>query len=116
MSVTLSQLTTAYIEATNTHDPAAFSELFLPTSVVDDNHREFRGREAIEAWAKSDIFGANVSLEVLKSFQCDGELVLRTKVDGNFDRTGLPDPVVIDHALQTSSGKIAKLTCRLAEE
>jgi len=36
-------------------------------------------------------------------------------VDGDFDRAGLPNPIVIDHALQTSSGKIAKLTCRLAE-
>jgi hypothetical protein len=40
---------------------------------------------------------------------------VRPLVDGNFDPTALPDSVVIDHALQKSFAKIAKLTCRLAE-
>lgn len=115
MTRELNDLAAAYVQATNEHDPAAFGELFLATAVVDDNRRELQGREAINAWAKSDIFDTNVTLEVLDSFERNGEVVLRTKVDGNFDRTGLPDPVVIDHALLAAGGRIAKLTCRLAE-
>lgn len=115
MSREITDLAAAYLSATNAHDPAAFCKLFLTTAVVDDNHRQFQGVEAIEAWAKSDIFDTNVTLEVLDSFECDGEFVLRTKVDGNFDRTGLPDPVVIDHRLKAEGERIARLTCRLAD-
>ena len=40
---------------------------------------------------------------------------LRPKVDGNFDRTGLPDPV-INHRVKVDGDKIIALTCRLANE
>ncbi len=46
----------------------------------------------------------------------DGETILTTKVDGNFDRTGLPDPVMINHHFTVEGGKIVSLTCRLAGE
>ena len=43
-----------------------------------------------------------------------GETLITTKVDGNFDRTGLPDPVVIIHHITVEGDRIARLTCRLA--
>ena len=54
------------------------------------------GLDAIGAWADSDIFAPNVTLEVIHFTDRDGETVITTKVDGNFDRTGLPDPVISD--------------------
>jgi hypothetical protein len=45
----------------------------------------------------------------------DGATVVTTKVDGNFDRTGLPNPVIINHQITAQGGKIVGLTCRLAE-
>ena len=37
-----------------------------------------------------------------------------TTFDGDFDRSGLPEVVVISHRIEMAEGKIAKLTCRLA--
>jgi hypothetical protein len=36
------------------------------------------------------------------------------KVDGTFDRTGLPDPLVLSHHITVKEGKIAMLRCRPA--
>ena len=105
----------AYVRSINDHDPAAFDMLIAADAVVNDAGREFRGRAAIKAWSDREIFDAKVTLEVLSSTEQDGETVVTTKVDGNFDRTGLPDPVVIDHHLTVDGDKIVALdvpTCR----
>jgi hypothetical protein len=36
------------------------------------------------------------------------------KVDGTFDRTGLPNPLVMDPCVTVVGDRIASLTCRLA--
>lgn len=114
MPKTLSPLAEAYVRLTNEQDAAGFLALFADDAVVDDNGREFRGSEAIAEWSRREIFAADVTLEVLDEFPADGATVVRTKVDGTFDRTGLPDPVIIDQRIVAAGGKIAELTCRLA--
>jgi hypothetical protein len=106
----------AYVRSINDHDPAAFDMLIAADAVVNDAGRELRGRAAIKAWSVREIFDAKVTLEVLSSIEQGGETVVTTKVDGNFDRTGLPDPVVIDHHLTVDGDKICALTCRLADD
>jgi len=108
-------LADAYVRATNTHDASAFVALFADDAVVDDGGRFFLGREAIRAWSQSDIFDVNVTLEVLGVSDSNGSTTIFTKVDGTFDRTGLPDPVVISQCLETADEEIVRLTCRLAD-
>lgn len=104
----------AYVRAVNSKDPAGFSGLFADDAVVDDGGRVFRGRAAIAQWAASDIFAVNVSFDVLGVDGAEGDVTLTTRVDGTFDRTGLPDPVVITHHLTSTGGTVTGLTCRLA--
>jgi hypothetical protein len=107
-------LAAAYVHAVNTHNPAAFQALFAPEAVVDDAGRTFAGIDAIKAWSDSDIFAADVTFRLLAESAEGGDVVLTTEVDGNFDRTGLPDPVVIRHRLHLSEGRVRRLTCQLA--
>jgi len=116
MTTQLPQTIAAYIRATNNHDAAAFIALFADGAVVNDAGREFRGLPAIKAWSDHEIMDAQVTLEVLDVADRDGETVITTKVDGNFDRTGLPDPVIINHHVKVEGDKIVGLTCRLAGE
>ena len=116
MKTTLPQTAAAYVQTINNHDAAAFIALFADGAVVNDVGREFRGLAAIEAWSAREIFDAQVTLEVIDVVERDGETVVTTKVEGNFDRTGLPDPVIIDHHIAAKVGKIVELTCRLAGE
>lgn len=111
----LPPLAESYLRSTNRHDAAGFQALFAEHARVKDAGREFRGIQAIKEWSKRDIFDASVTLELLRAELCDGGAVLTTKVDGNFDRTGLPDPVVISHRLQIAGDKIVELSCALAE-
>lgn len=112
----LAPVAAAYVRAVNDHNPKAFNALFADGAVVNDAGREFCGLAAIKAWSDREIFDAQVTLEVLGVSDCDGETMVTTKVVGNFPRTGLPDPVIINHQIGVKDGRIEQLTCRLAGE
>lgn len=114
MNTQLSPIAGAYFSAVNRHDPLALLDCFAEQAVVDDAGRTFQGLEAIKNWAASDIFAVNVTLEILSALEQPGQAEVKAKVDGDFDRTGLPDTVVIEHHLQWEGAKIVHMTCRLA--
>lgn len=96
MTTRLPQTVAAYIRATNNHDAAAFIACFTERAVVNDAGREFRGVAAIKAWSNHEIMDAQVTIEVLDVADRDGETVVVTKVDGNYDKTGLSDPLLLN--------------------
>src|ERR1700752_1572577 len=104
----------AYLGTTNRHDPAAFLACFADDAVVHDARRVWRGIDAIRAWSEREIFAPNVVLEVLAASVHGDETVVTTRVEGDFDRIGLPDPVVIEHRIVLAGDKISRLTCGLA--
>lgn len=116
MKTELPPTAAAYVRSINDHDAAPFIALFSDSAVVDDNGREFKGRAAIKAWSDREVFAPLVTLEVVEVARRGDQTVVTTRVDGNFDRTGLPDPVIIDHAIMTEGGRIIGLTCRLASD
>src|SRR4030095_5028657 len=104
-----------YLRAINAGDAAALQSSFADDAVVKDVGREFRGIAAIKEWAAQEIFAVNVSLDVIEARQRDAQIVVTVKIDGTFDRTGLPDPLLMDHCFTVADDKIATLACRLAE-
>lgn len=106
----------AYVCAINARDVAAFRSSFAPDAVVKDVGREIRGIAAIKEWGDHEVFAVNVTLEVMKAVECDGQTIAIMKVDGTFDRTGLPDPLLIEHCFTVTGDRIEALTCRLAGE
>ncbi len=105
-----------YIQAINAHDADAFQSSFAHDAVVSDVGREIRGIAAIKEWANHEIFAVNVTLEVMEVVERDGQTIVTVKIDGTFDRTGLPDPLLMDHCFTVAGDKIAALICRLAGE
>lgn len=112
----LPKLAAEYIRTTNERDPAGFVALFEDDAVVDDAGRIIHGREAIRAWAAHDIFAASVKIDVLDVSEYESGVTITGKVDGTFDRKGLPDPLVMTFDIAFRDGKIVKLTCRLADK
>ena len=44
----------------------------------------------------------------------DGDATVMAKVDGTFNRTGLPDPLIMSFRVVSERGRIGGLTCGLA--
>ena len=56
-----------------------------------------------------------MTLDALGASGDESDATITAKVDGTFDRTGLPDPLIMTFQIAALGGKITKLTCRLAE-
>ena len=102
-----------YVRAVNNGARDDFRASFAGDAVVVDVNREFSGIDAITEWAGTDIFGANVRVDVLNVTERQGRTVVALEVDGTFDRTGLPDPLVLSHDFKLAEGKIAELRIAL---
>ena len=98
-----------HFQATNTNDPAAFLSTFSEDAVVIDAGKEYRGKAAIKAWSERDYFGDHLRLEVTNAVQDAGELVVTAKSDGDYDKTGLPDPLYLDFHFTLDGDKITRL-------
>lgn len=103
-----------FLRAINGHDPGAFLSCFTQDAVVTDGAREFRGVAAIKEWSDREIFSVNVTLDVMDVTNRDGQTVLTVKPDGAFDRTGLPDPLLLSNHFTLKGGKIATFASQLA--
>jgi hypothetical protein len=98
-----------YLQAVNAGAAEEFPASFADDAVVVDVNRELRGLDEITAWAGADIFGVHVHFDVLDVAERQGRTVVRVKIDGTFDRTGLPDPLVMNLEFNVAEGKIAEL-------
>jgi ketosteroid isomerase-like protein len=105
-----------YIRAINAGEVDTWLSSFAPDAVVKDVGREIRGTAAIKEWGDREIFAVNVTLVVVEVVERGGQTIVTVKIDGTFDRTGLPDPLLMDHCFTIAGDKIAALTCRLAGE
>lgn len=103
-----------YLQAINSHDPAALQRCFAHDAVVNDLKHEYHGPTEIRSWADREIFAVNVTLKPRSVREADGQVILTVEVDGSFDRTGLPDPLVMEHSLTYSGSFITSLCCQFA--
>ena len=99
----------AHIAAHNRPDSDAFIETFAADALLNDAQREFVGHDAIRAWADKEIFGDHVTMEVQKAFLNHSDIVVHAKVDGDFDKSKLPDPVILSYYFSLDAGKITRL-------
>ena len=99
----------SYVNAVNSGSREDFSAIFAADAVVVDVDRELRGIDAITAWAGADIFGAEVHFDVLEVSERQGRTIVTVRIDGTFDRTGLPNPLVMKHEFGVAEGKIVDL-------
>jgi hypothetical protein len=109
MSAKLPAPITAYIQATNDHDLDAFLASFSEDALVNDIQREFWGKAAIAKWAAREIFGPKVTMEVVNVVDHYGDLIVTAKLDGDYDKTGLPDPLILTSYFTLHGDKITKV-------
>ena len=103
------------IEAANNHDSILFLSNFAETAVITDEGHEYQGSAAIKKWSDEKLFGANVTFNIIDIRRSGDTSVVTAEVDGDFDKTGLPNPFVMALHFVTSGSRIIRLAFRLHE-
>lgn len=99
----------AFVAATNAFDASALIACFAEGALVNDQLRDYWGTDAIKAWAGREIVGAKITLKVLKFVEHFGDVIVTANVDGDYDKTGLPGPLVLTFYFVLRADKIARL-------
>jgi hypothetical protein len=97
--------------AINEFDTDAIMGTFADDALVNDVRREFWGKDAIRPWVEREIVGDKVTIEVADAVQHDGLTIVQGVYDGAYDKTGLPDPLILTHymTIAEDAAKIANL-------
>src|SRR5260370_23592361 len=93
--VALPPLVAAYVQATNSFDLERLMARFCEDALVNDQLRDYWGKPAIREWAEGDIIGERLTMKVTKLVKHYGNFIATADVDGNYDKSGLPDPLVL---------------------
>ena len=107
--VTLPPLVAAYVQATNSFDLERLMVTFAEDALVNDQLRDYWGKPAIAEWAKRDIIGERLTMNVTKVINHHGNFIVTADVDGNYDKRGLPDPLVLAFYFSAQSDLIVQL-------
>ena len=108
-TTTLAPVLAEYIAAVNAFDQDAIVATFADDALVNDAHREFWGREAIRAWVAGEIVGDRVTIEVTEVMDHHGDTIVRGRYDGDYDKTNLPDELILTSYFTVRNGKIVSL-------
>jgi hypothetical protein len=99
----------AYFEATNNFDLDRLLGVFADDALVNDQLRDYWGKSAIREWARRDIIGEEMTMEVTLVVEHYGNVIVSANVDGNFDKRGLPDPLVLAFYFTPHGDQIVQL-------
>jgi hypothetical protein len=109
MTPALKPVVAEHLAAVNAHDEDAIIATFAPDALVNDAHREFWGTDAIRRWVAKEVVGDKLTVEVTEVIDHHGQTIVRGRYDGLFDRTNLPDELILTNYFTIRDGKIETL-------
>jgi hypothetical protein len=98
-----------YIEASNTFDGKRMIAAFADDALVNDARREFWGADAIKRRLDKEVIGDKVTMDVTNVIEHYGEIIVAARMDGEFDKSNVPDEVILTHYFTVRDNKIATL-------
>ena len=100
-----------HIAAVNAFDEDAIvATFFADNALLNDVHRgEFWGREAIRGWVARELVGDRVTVAVTEVLGHDGDTIVRGRYDGDYDKSNLPDELILTNYFTVRDGKIVTL-------
>ena len=108
-TVSLPPVVAGHIDAVNAHDEDAIVATFADGALVNDAHREFWGTEAIRRWVAREMTGDQVTIDVTEVIDHHGDTIVRGRYDGTFDKTNLPEELILTNYFTVRDGKIVSL-------
>jgi limonene-1,2-epoxide hydrolase len=98
-----------YVAAFNAFDEDAVVATFADDALVNDVRREFWGKDAIRGWVREEIVGDRVTVEPIDVFEHHGQTIVRGRYDGEYDKTNLPDELILTSYFAVEDGRIVTL-------
>jgi ketosteroid isomerase-like protein len=98
-----------FVQAMNMYDLDGMVSRFAPDAIANDQMRHYAGREAIQAWLAKEIAGDRVTMFVTEILRHSGGVAVLAKVTGDYDKTGLPDPLELRFYFTLAGDAIAQL-------
>ncbi len=98
-----------YIAAVNAFDTDRIMATFAPDAYVNDNRREIRGADAIRRFMDKEFVGDRVTMEVHEVIDHHGDIIVRARFDGDYDKSNLPEVLVMTSYFAIRDGKITSL-------
>ena len=98
-----------HIAAVNAFDAEAILATFAPDAFVNDNRREMVGIDAIRRFVEKEIVGDRVTMDVREVVDHYGDTIVRARYDGTYDKTNLPDELILSNYFSVRDGKIVSL-------
>lgn len=109
MNIKLQEPIETYFNTSNNPDPKKFISIFAEDAIVIDEGQEYIGLDKIQEWSAQHHFAAKLKLEVTNVIEENLITVVTAKLDGDFDKTGLPEPLLLNFHFTILKGIIAKL-------
>jgi len=109
MATELSGVVAEHVTAVNAFDLDAIMNTFAPDAYVNDNHREIWGTTAIRAFMAKEFIGDKVTMEITEVLHHYGQTIVRARYDGTYDKTNLPDELIMTRYFGTHGDKIVSL-------
>ena len=98
-----------HVAAVNAFDTEAIVATFADDALVNDNHREFWGADRIRAWVTAEMVGDHVTIAPVQAFEHHGMAIVRGRYDGDYDKAGLPDELIMTNYFTVDNDRIASL-------
>lgn len=105
----LPPLIATYVEATNNFDLERLLSIFVDDALVNDQLCDYWGKSAIRAWAQRDIVGEKMTMNVTLIKEHYGNFIVTANIDGDFDKRGLPNPLVLAFYFTPLGDRIVQL-------
>jgi len=109
MATELTGVIAAHVAAVNAFDTDAIVATFAKDAYVNDNRREIAGIDAIRRWVEKEMVGDRVTLDVREVVDHHGDTIVRAAYDGDYDKTNLPEELVMSNYFSVRDGKIVSV-------
>ena len=109
MTTELTGVVADYVAAVNAFDIDAIVATFAPDAYVNDNRREIMGIESIRRFVAKEFVGDHVTMDVREVLDHYGDVIVRAKFDGTYDKTNLPEELIMSSYFSVRDNKIVSL-------
>jgi hypothetical protein len=109
MSTELPAVVAEFLAGVNAQDTDRIVATFAPDAYVNDNRREIWGTEAIRAFIAKEFVGDHVTMEVREVIDHYGDVIVRARFDGTYDKSNLPGELVMTSYFGIRGNKITSL-------